>query len=247
MQIHERIYIVGSGDSGFGISHDLDCTVYLIDGDGEYALIDAGAGVEPESILHNIKAAGIHPAQISGIFLTHGHGDHSGGAFALSRACQAEVYALRETAEYVSEGNLKAIALEEAIRAGVYGKGYTFHACPVRPILEDTSVQVGDIRLNVYRMEGHCSGHTCYEMIWQGKKIVFSGDCIFNYGKIALQAIWDCDLQKYIESCKRLEEIHPDVLLPAHGSFLMSRGYTYIEKAMRKIRGLGIPDNLIGE
>ncbi len=176
MQIHERIYIVGSGDSGFGISHDLDCTVYLIDGDGEYALIDAGAGVEPESILHNIKAAGIHPAQISGIFLTHGHGDHSGGAFALSRACQAEVYALRETAEYVSEGNLKAIALEEAIRAGVYGKGYTFHACPVRPILEDTSVQVGDIRLNVYRMEGHCSGHACYEMIWQGKKIVFSGD-----------------------------------------------------------------------
>lgn len=247
MQIHERIHIVGSGNSGFGISHDLDCTVYLIDGNGEYVLIDAGAGVEPETILHNIKAAGIHPTQISGIFLTHGHGDHSGGAYALSRACQAEVYALRETAEYVSEGNLKAISLEEAIQAGVYGPGYTFHACPVRPIEENASVQAGDLELTVYRMEGHCSGHACYGMVWQGRKILFSGDSVFNYGKIALQAIWDCDLQKYIESCRKMDRMHPDVLLPAHGAFLMSRGYSYIEKAMKQIRALGIPNNIIGE
>lgn len=245
MQIHERIHIVGSGSYGFGISQELDCTVYLIDGNGEYALIDAGAGVEPEAILHNIKAAGIHPIQISKIFLTHGHGDHSGGAYALSRFCQAEIYALEETAAYVSEGNLEAIALKEAIQAGVYGEDYTYHGCPVQPLLEDSTVQVGDIGLKVYRMEGHCSGHACYEMICKGKKILFSGDAIFNYGTIALQAIWDCDLQKYIVTCRKMEQMRPDILLPAHGAFLMSKGYLYVEKAMKKIRALGIPDNII--
>lgn len=247
MQIHERIHIVGSGNSGFGISHELDCTVYLIDGNEEYVLIDAGAGVEPETILHNIKAAGIHPTQISKIFLTHGHGDHSGGVFALSRFCQAEVYALEETAAYVSEGSLDAIALKEAIRAGVYGKDYTYHACPVKPLREEIPVQAGDIWITAHRMEGHCSGHACYEMVYNEKKILFSGDSVFNYGKIALQSIWDCDLQKYIESCRKMDEMHPDILLPAHGAFLMSQGYRYIEKAMKKIRELGVPDNIIGE
>lgn len=247
MQIHERIHMVGSGISGFGISHELDCTVYLIDGNGEYALIDAGAGVEPESVLHNIKAAGIHPTQISKIFLTHGHGDHSGGAYALKQACQAEVYALKETAGYVSEGDLDAISLREAIQAGVYGEDYAFHACPVQPVQEEIPVSVGELQLTPHRMEGHCSGHACYEMIYKERKILFAGDAIFNYGKIALQAIWDCDLQKYIESCRKMEQMRPDILLPAHGAFLMSQGYRYIEKAMKKIRELGVPDNIIGE
>lgn len=247
MQIHERIHIVGSGTAGFGISHELDCTVYLIDGGEEYALIDAGAGVEPEKILYNIEEAGIRPTQVSRILLTHGHGDHSGGAYTLSRFCHAEVYALPETAAYVSKGDLDAIALRKAIQAGVYGKDYCFPACPVRPVSEESFMQVGDLRLNIHRMEGHCSGHACYEMRYKGRKILFSGDSVFNYGKIALQAIWDCDLQKYVETCRRMEKMHPDILLPAHGAFLISRGYSYIEKAMEKIRALGVPDNIIGE
>ena len=62
---------------------------------------------------------------------------------------------------------------------------------------------------------------------------------------ISMQSIWDCDLQKYIETCKKLAYIHPDILLPSHGTFLLEKGYTYIDKAMETIHTLGIPKNLI--
>lgn len=247
MQIHERIHIVGSGIDGIGISHPLDCTVYMIDGNGEYALIDAGAGVEPERILQNLERTGVKRNSILRIFLTHGHGDHSGGARVLREACQAEVYALKETANYVTSGNLEAISVKEAIRAGVYGENYEYHSCPVHPLADDEQIKVGDLTLKVHRTEGHCSGHACYEMQYGGKRILFSGDSVFNYGKISMQAIWDCDLQKYIATCKKIESIHPDIFLPSHGVFLLENGSAYIDKAMAAIRSLGIPGNLIGE
>lgn len=246
MRIHERISIIGSGTAGIGISNPYDCTVYLLDCGGTYALIDTGAGVETERILQNMEQEGVDRQQVSHIFLTHGHGDHSGGAAELRRECQAEVYALKETAGYVTGGDLDAIALREAIQAGVYGKDYVYQPCEVHPIPDDACIEIGEIRLFVHRTEGHCSGHACYEMNDKGKKILFSGDTVFNYGRISLQSIWDCDLQKYIETCRKLEEIHPDILLPSHGAFLMERGYAYIEKAMQAIQTLGVPENIIG-
>lgn len=247
MQIHERIYIVGSGSAGIGISNEMDCTVYLVDGGEECALIDTGAGIETERIIKNIKKDGIDPHKVSSIFLTHGHGDHSGGAAELSEFCEATVYALKETAEYVTYGNLKALSIKDAIEAGVYGRDYKYRCCPTEVISEDEEIRIGDSILYVYRMDGHCSGHGCYGMEYQGKRILFSGDTIFNYGRISIQSIWDCDLQKYIETCKALNKIHPDILLPAHGAFLLEYGYSYIEKAMKEINSLGIPKNIIEE
>ncbi len=246
MRIHERIYIVGSGTDGIGISNEKDCTVYLVDGGGEFALIDAGVGIQPERILSNIEKDGISPRMIASVFLTHGHGDHSGGAAALSRECGATVYALKETARYVETGDLEALSMREAIRAGIYGADYEYEPCPVQPLSDDEVLRVGDLRLRVHRTEGHCSGHGCYEMRFGGRTILFSGDTIFNYGRISLQAIWDCDLRSYIETCRKISRICPDILLPSHGAFLMDRGYTYIEKAMESVRALGIPKNLTG-
>lgn len=245
MQIHERIHIVGSGIAGFGISNEMDCTVYLIDGGNECALIDAGVGLEPEKILKNIEKAGIEKNKISYIFLTHGHGDHSGGAYVLSEKCDAKVYALSQTAKYVSDGDLQAISMEEAIKAGMYGKDYVYHKCQVQTLEEEAEIKIGDIVMKVHHMDGHCSGHACYEMVYKGKTILFSGDSVFNYGKISMQSIWDCDLQEYVKTVKRLEKIHPDILLPSHGAFLMSHGYYYIDQAMDSIQRLSVPENLI--
>ncbi len=247
MQIHERIHIVGSGVSGIGISHEADCTVYLIDGGDDWALIDAGVGLDSEQILNNIEAVGIDRTKISSIYLTHGHGDHSGGAYFLSQTCQAKVYALPDTARYVSEGDLNSISMKEAIRAGVYGEDYVYHACPVEKLEENSQVKIGDLILKIHHMDGHCSGHACFELCYKEKKILFSGDTIFNYGKISMQSIWDCDLQEYVRTCRRIAEIHPDILLPSHGAFLMSQGYDYIDKAMKSINILGVPKNIIGE
>ena len=86
MKLMDSVYMVGSGTAGFSMTNAFDCTVYLVDGKDELALIAAGVGVQPERIIKQIERDGFDPAQIGKILLTHGHGDHAGGAYALSKA-----------------------------------------------------------------------------------------------------------------------------------------------------------------
>ena len=58
MQLTTRVHVVGSGWLGFGLSHDLDCHVYLVNGLTEMALIDAGVGLEVERIVANTVRMG---------------------------------------------------------------------------------------------------------------------------------------------------------------------------------------------
>ena len=247
MRLQERIWIVASGDSGFSLSHPTDCTVYLVDGGSESALIDAGCGLGAEEIEENIKKTGHSLSDITKIFLTHGHGDHAGGAWRLAKDCGAEVYALEETASYVSRGDRKALSIDAAVEAGVYEKDFSFHACPVIPLEDGQITRVGDLEIEAVQSEGHCAGHSCYMTVIDKKKVLFCGDPVYYGGKISLQSIWDCDLAAYIKTCLRLAEIRPEVFLPAHGAIALGRGYLHTEKAAQVIRELGIPKNAIGE
>lgn len=245
MRIHDRIYLVGSGDAGVGISHPLDCTVYLLDGGTQRVLIDAGAGVDCQQILHNIRADGFDPQQIDAIYLTHGHGDHAGGAAELARECGAQVYAMQQTADFVSYGDLNALSIAPAMKSGSYPPDFQFTACPVTALNNNQTLRVGNLTVTALLTEGHCAGHACYQVQIGGQTVLFSGDSIFYGGKITLQNIWDCDLQQSIATCRRLAQLHPDMLLPAHGVFSLSRGYLQLERALDRIDALGVPMNTI--
>jgi ribonuclease BN (tRNA processing enzyme) len=67
-----RVRFIGSGDS-FGNGGRFQ-TCILVDGVGYRFLIDCGA-----TSLVALKRAGIDPASIDAVLLTHFHGDHSGG------------------------------------------------------------------------------------------------------------------------------------------------------------------------
>ncbi len=244
MRLQERIWIAASGDSGFGLSHPVDCTVYLIDGGREAALIDAGCGLGTEELEENIEKTGHSLSDIKKIFLTHGHGDHAGGAWKLSQDCGAQVLALEETACYVTAGDRKALSIDAAVAAGVYEEGYPFHACPVTPLRDGQVIQVGDLEIKAVRTDGHCIGHCCYQTTIDQKTVLFSGDSVYYGGKISLQPIWDCDLAAYVKTCLRLAKIRPDVFLPAHGAISLGRGYLHTDKAAQAIRALGIPKNM---
>ena len=247
MQLTERIHIVASGEPGFSLTNRFDCTVYLVDGGSSCALIDAGVGVEPERILAQIEKSGISPGSVKKILLTHGHGDHAGGAYALSRMLDAQVYAMEPAAQFIREGDTDSLSLTPAIRAGVYTEDYSFRSCDVTALADGQEVPVGDLSLRVVASEGHSAGHCCYYTEDGGQRILFAGDSVQCGGKIALQAIWDCDLQKYIASIRRLNALRPDLLLPAHGAFALERGYVHLQKACDILDTLALPKNTIGE
>lgn len=245
MRLTEDIYMVGSGESGFSLSDPLDCTVYLLDGGTEAALIDAGAGVHPEQILENIVADGLDPHHVGKILLTHAHGDHAGGAAALARACGAQVYAMTPAASFITRGDLEAISLQSAIDAGVYPPEYRFTPCPVMMLQPGQTILVGTRRLQVIPAEGHSAGHCCYCLDTPRGRVLFAGDAIQCGGKIALQAIWDCDLQSYLRTVRRLADLHPEQLLPAHGAFALQRGWRHTDRAAAALSQLLLPPNSI--
>lgn len=86
MRLTPYIELIGSGGMGFSLTHPLDCHVYLIHNGDDAVIIDAGAGVDIGPILKVIDQSGIPRAAIRRLLLTHGHGDHAGGARALHDA-----------------------------------------------------------------------------------------------------------------------------------------------------------------
>src|SRR5579875_2459714 len=145
MQLTERIWVVGSGRSGFWITNDFDCHVYLVDCGSSAVLIDSGAGIEPHLIEREIATAGFAPDRISHLLLTHGHADHSGGTAYFHERFGCNVVASPEVAEYLELGNTGAISLDLAKQAGIYPPDYVWRACPVATRLADNEIlRVGD-------------------------------------------------------------------------------------------------------
>ena len=128
-----------------------ECLLPLADGD--VALFDAGNDKTGKPILDALSRLGLGPENVKTIFLTHGHGDHIGGAL---RFPNAQVMALSEEVDVV-EGRAPT-------------GGPLLRMFPVRPtgvkvhrVLHDGEVVVlGTTRVQVFAVPGHTPGSAAY-------------------------------------------------------------------------------------
>jgi hydroxyacylglutathione hydrolase len=247
MQLTDHIHLVASGDVGFSLTHPLDCHVYLVDGGGEVALIDAGVGLGTEDVLAGIRGTGLDPARICWLLLTHAHADHAGGAAALRQALPGlRVATAVQAAPWLRTGDEEAISLGFARRAGFYPPDYHLRPCPVdRELREGDEVVVGNLALQVIETPGHCAGHLCFVMEEGGQQVLFGGDHVFHGGRISMQNIPDCDLQAYARSTATLAELEVDALLPGHLALSLKRGQRHIASAHRAFQRLGVPPSIL--
>jgi len=246
IKIDESIYMVGSGKYGFQLSDPMDCNVYLLDGgDGNYALIDAGGGIEPERIAANIERTGITPGQIRYLLLTHGHGDHAAGAAYFYRTYGLQVMTSHEILPWIETGDRAKVSITAAVRAGVYPADYEFPPCPVaRGLRENDEIVIGNLALKVIDTPGHARGHISFLLEREGKKLLFGGDSVFAGGKVVIQNVWDCVISEYADTVDKLHGLRIDGLFPGHGPILLNEAWQHIAKAQACFERLDVPPNL---
>ena len=247
MRLAERIYLVGSGSNGFDLTDPYDCHVYLIDGGNELALVDVGAGMGAEAIVENVKRDGFDPGLIRHLILTHGHGDHAGGAPRMrSLLDQPAIHASGVIADSLRRADEKAISIDVAKVAGIYPLEYRLDPCPVDHELEEgATIDVGNLRLTVFDTPGHSDGHVSLLLEEGGRRTLFAGDVIFFGGKILLQNIHDCRLDALIGSLRKLRRLDVSALLPGHLTLSLRDGQRHIERANQVLDRLLIPEQMV--
>ncbi|MBA2597791.1 MAG: MBL fold metallo-hydrolase [Chloroflexia bacterium] len=249
MRVTDEVFIVGGGiANAFGLSADPDCHVYLIDGGDELALIDCGmaAGDSLERILGNVRAEGLDPARITKIIVTHYHMDHAGGAARFRERLGAEVIAPAGAADALRTGDERAVALDMAKAAGFYAQDYRFEPVDIaREVHEGEHIAVGMLELEVIETPGHCDGHVSYLLRGRERTYLFAGDAVFSGGRVVLQNIHDCSIQKSAESIAKLARIEFDALLPGHAAICLDGGARHVALAFHSCQSLFVPKNLV--
>ena len=250
VRITDEVYLVGGGvANAFGLSEDPDCHVYLVDGGDELALIDCGmaSGDSLERILANVRAEGLDPGKIKKIIVTHYHMDHAGGAAPFRVRLGVEVVAPADAAHALRTGDERAVALDVAKAAGFYAEDYRFQPVEVaREVREGDRVLVGSLKLEVFETPGHCDGHVSLLLRGRERRYLFAGDAVFSGGRVVLQNIHDCSIQKSAASIAKLARLEFDALLPGHAAICLDGGMRHVAIANAACQSLFVPKNLVG-
>jgi hydroxyacylglutathione hydrolase len=245
MKITDSIYLAASGSKwGFGITHELDCNVYLIDTGSGCILIDAGAGLETEKMDAVIHNHGYELTDIKKIILTHYHGDHACGASRIQQAAGCQMYAPAAEALAIQNGDETATSVALA-KGGLYPADFIYpKSVDVAGLHEGDTVTLGSVTLTAYMVPGHSLCDMVLYGTIDGRKCLFTGDAVFVCGQVLIQSLPDVSLYPYACAMKRLAALDIDALFPGHGVFVLEHGSVHVKKASDAFQSGLIPPQL---
>lgn len=87
---------------------------------------------------------------------------------------------------------------------------------------------LGDHTVRLFQLQGHSTGGSAVYI--PEERVVFTTDCVFHRVKTWLQ---EADPDQWLESLKKLGELHVDVIVPGHGALCKK---DYLEEQARIIR-----------
>lgn len=247
MRLTDDLVLVGGGAyTGFGVSAGFDAHCYLLDGGEELALVDCGTGTPAamERLLGNVESVGLDPHRIDRLFLTHFHTDHAGGAARYRSRLGLSVAISSAAADALEAADHEATSFGPGKRTGLFPEDFDYPPCPVADRLSDGDVrQVGRLTVRFLSTPGHCAGHGSYVVTGGERTYLLAGDAVFAWGKVAVLATADCDLQALLASVRRLAGEDFDALLPGHAQIVLDGGKAHVEQAKATIDSLNVPPN----
>jgi glyoxylase-like metal-dependent hydrolase (beta-lactamase superfamily II) len=110
---------------------------------------------------------------------------------------------------------------------------------------DGATTTVGELIVTAYETPGHCDGHVSYLVQGRERSYLLEGDVVFYGGKIFLQNIPDCSLQKYAESVTKLAALEFDAFLPGHLGISLANGRRHIEAAKETFDKLLVPASIV--
>ena len=171
------------------------------------ACIVVDPGLEPDRIVDELEAAGLHPVAILN---THGHADHiAGNGYLKERWPDAPLV--------IGAGDAWKLADAKGNLSAGFGMPIISPEAD-RTVEEGEVVEFAGIRWTVYDTPRHSAGHVIFVAKELSPVIVLGGDVLFA-GSIGRSDFPDGDHETLIESIRTKLLTLPDsaVVLPGHG------------------------------
>jgi glyoxylase-like metal-dependent hydrolase (beta-lactamase superfamily II) len=207
-KVIEGVWLVGDGR----LSDPKDCCVYLVDGGGEMALVDTGAGENPDAILRNVESVGKNASQIKWILITHCHIDHIGGIDYLRRKTGAKVMSHVLCAE--------TLATADNVRTAANWYGISLEPIAIDSTFDgpEEKVKFGSAELILIHTPGHSPDSISIYADFGGKRVLFGQDI---HGPFSPS--FGSDIKLWEKSMEKLIALKIDILCEGHYGVIRGR------------------------
>ena len=167
----------------FSENQMLDCNQYIIKDPetNELILFDSGNGVSLKGLFKSMQKNDLNPSNISKVFLTHEHVDHTLGLYPLMKLMvnkPPEIFAYGETAKILREGDISRIFPGNlGIKPSMFGVEIV--PLKVKDLVDMKEIEISpEFKFQIHYTPGHSLGSICYYE--PTKKILIPGDLIFK-------------------------------------------------------------------
>jgi len=177
------------------VSQYLDSNVFVVANGSNAIIIDSG--VDCEAVKRVVAGK-----NVCGIFLTHGHYDHSLFALEYANRFNCKIYASKEIKDILADGYAN------------YSEGkFTITDFSMFEFLSDgQAVRLGDFDVVAIETKGHSKDSMCYLI----ENVLFSGDTLFSAG-IGRTDLISSSKEDMINSLEKIKKIEFDRVYHGHG------------------------------
>lgn len=189
----------------------LGVNVYLIDGGGDWALIDVGYEDAVPDIVDLIRGMDFSLSRCRMIIATHADADHIQGLAKAKELLKAKVAAHPLCVDAIERGD----EIMTFAKIAAQGIDLPMPTCKVdQTIDEGDKIPIGTVTLDVWLTPGHTKGQLSFKM----GDVLFSGDNIYKDGCVGvIDAHHGSDLRDFVASLQRIQNDDAKWLFPSHG------------------------------